>query len=139
MGTPLSLRLDPEVQTRVDEIADKRGESRSMVLRRLVEEGLRMHAHPGVVFRDGPAGRRAGLAAGPDVWEVVRVLKNVDERGEEALGAAAEWLDLPVALVGVALAYYADWRKEIDAWIARVDLEAEAVERRCQRQRDALA
>lgn len=27
-----------------------------------------MDEHPGIVFRSGPAGRRAGLAGGPDIW-----------------------------------------------------------------------
>jgi len=35
-----------------------------------------MKEHPGVVFREGPSGRRAVLIGGPDVWEVVRVVKS---------------------------------------------------------------
>jgi uncharacterized protein DUF5615 len=31
---------------------------------------------PGVIFRTGPTGRRADLAAGPDVWEVVRAVRS---------------------------------------------------------------
>jgi hypothetical protein len=30
----------------------------------------------GIVFRDGPMGRRAGLAAGPDVWEVIAAMRS---------------------------------------------------------------
>ena len=30
-----------------------------------------MEDHPGIAFRDGPTGRRAALAAGPDIWEGV--------------------------------------------------------------------
>lgn len=29
-----------------------------------------MDDHPGIVFSDQPTGRRAGLAVGPDGWEV---------------------------------------------------------------------
>ena len=46
-------------------------DSISSIGERQIDEGLRMEAHPGIVFRNGPSGRRAGLAAGPDVWEVV--------------------------------------------------------------------
>ena len=49
-----------------------------------------MEHHPGVVFRSGPAGRRPGLAGGPDVWEVVRVLLGVKTDGETAIKQAAE-------------------------------------------------
>ena len=40
----------------------------------LIEEGLRMGEHPGIIFKPGPA--RAAprfVIAGPDVWEVMRV------------------------------------------------------------------
>ena len=37
---------------------------------------MRMTEHPGVVFREGPTGRRAGLVGGADVWEVVRAVKS---------------------------------------------------------------
>ena len=43
-------------------------DSISSIGERQIDEGLRMEAHPGIVFRNGPSGRRAGLAAGPDVW-----------------------------------------------------------------------
>ena len=49
-----------------------------------------MADHPGVVFKDGPSGRRAALAYGPDIWEIVKFLREVDERGPAALDAAAE-------------------------------------------------
>jgi hypothetical protein len=35
-----------------------------------------MEDHPGIIFRDGPSGRRAVLIAGPDVHEVIRALKS---------------------------------------------------------------
>lgn len=95
-----------------------------------------MDEHPGVVFKDGPGGRRAALAFGPDVWEVVKVLRELDERGDAAIGAAAELLALSPAKVRVAMRYYADYQAEIDAEIEdadRVSIEAEQawqVERR---------
>jgi hypothetical protein len=47
------------------------GLNKSRLAERHIDEGMRLEDHPGIVFRDGPAGRRAGLAAGPDVWEVI--------------------------------------------------------------------
>jgi hypothetical protein len=46
--------------------------------------------HSGVIFKDGPSGRRAALAYGPDVWGVIKFLREIDERGSAAIDAAAE-------------------------------------------------
>ena len=84
-----------------------------------------MDAHPGIVFRPGPGGRRAGLAGGPDVWEVARVLRDVEARGEAALTKTAALTGLAVHQIRTAAAYYAEFADEVDAWIAQVDREAE--------------
>ena len=83
-----------------------------------------MERHPGIVFRSGPAGRRAGLMSGPDVWEVVRAAVG-DEKTREHV---AEETGLTPEQVGVALRYYAEYRDEIGAWIRMVDEEAERAE-----------
>jgi hypothetical protein len=46
------------------------------LLERLVTEGLDTLHHPGIVYRDGPTGRRAALAVGPDVWEVITLIRD---------------------------------------------------------------
>ncbi len=92
---------------------------------RLIDEGLRMEDHPGIIFRDGPAGRRAALAAGPDVWEVIETLRGTGLSGEQAIAATAEWGALTLAQVRVAVGYYAEFRAELDDWIAFNRSEAE--------------
>lgn len=87
-----------------------------------------MEAHPGVVFRSGPAGRRAALVGGPDVWEVARVLRDVPGADEERIRRTAELTDLPVHAVRAAARYYREFPEEIDRWIEAVDREAEASE-----------
>ncbi|MBA2323995.1 MAG: hypothetical protein H0V92_08305 [Pseudonocardiales bacterium] len=47
-----------------------------------------MADHPRVIFQDGPAGRRAALVAGPEIWELVVFLREIDERRETAISAA---------------------------------------------------
>lgn len=54
----------------------------------------------GIVFRGGPAGRRAVLAGGPDVWELMYTLKSGKARGEEASAATAELLISPTPKYG---------------------------------------
>jgi hypothetical protein len=82
---------------------------------RYVEEGLRMDEHPLVRFADGPAGRRARLVGGPDVWELVAVAKG--NAGD--LAETAAYLELPLGLVQAAASYYAAHTDEIDAQIER--------------------
>lgn len=133
----LSIRVHPELDARLE--ASSGGAGKSNLAQRYIDEGLRMDQHPGIVFRPGPAGRRAGLAGGPDVWEVIRVVRNSPESGDGSVAAAAQWLELPPRLVEIAVRYYADHRDEIDAWIARVDREAAEAEGASRRRQDALA
>lgn len=112
----LSVRFrDDETYSRLRERAG--ASSLSGLAERLIGEGLRMDAHPGLVFRDGPAGRRAALASGPDVWEVIAVVR--DQRGgaQHRVAAAAELLGLSSAQVQAAVRYYADFTEEIDALV----------------------
>lgn len=83
-----------------------------------------MESHPGIVFRPGPAGRRPGLLAGPDVWEVARVLRE-QPTGEDGLVRTAELTGLPLHQARVAARYYREFEDEVDAWIAAVDREAD--------------
>ena len=62
----LSVRLPEDALDHLDAESRRSGASRSELAKTLIEEGLRMREHPGVVFRPGPAGRRAALADGPD-------------------------------------------------------------------------
>ncbi len=131
--------MSEQTLARLDARARRRGEAKARIAERLIDEGLRMEDHPGIVFRDGPSGRRAALAAGPDVWEVVETLKGTGLAGERAIVATAEWGNVPVAQVRVALRYYADFRDEVDARIALNREEAEREHAEWDRARDALA
>lgn len=125
MTTPLSIRFDDALLHRLRRRARAvPGGSTSGLVQRLADEGLRMQEHPGVVFKDGPSGRRAAIAFGPDVWEVVKFLRECDERGEQAIAAAAEVFNIDPAWVTAGARYYADYRDEIDAEITEADEES---------------
>lgn len=134
----LSLRLESDTYRRLAAESQRAGQSRSQVAKTLLDEGLRMEAHPGIVFRPGPAGRRPGLAGGPDLWEVIRVFEGVDARGEEALRITAERTGLTLEQVRIAVRYYAEYRDEIDDWIRRLDDEADRAEAAWRREQDLL-
>lgn len=134
----LSLRIDEETFERLSRQGRSQGQSVSETARTLLEEGLRQHDHPLITFRGGPAGRRAGVIGGPDVWEIVRVLRDRSSTDSVTLELAASSLDLTTRQVEAALGYYADFPAEIDDWLARVDDEAERAEAAWHRQQALL-
>jgi len=121
MTTPLSIRFDDRLLARLRRRANATSGTTSALAQRLIDEGLRMADHPSVIFKDGPSGRRAALAYGPDVWEIVKFLREIDERGPAALDAAAEVLAIDASRIAIAMSYYTAFPDEIDAEIADAD------------------
>ena len=72
---------------------------------------------PGVVFADGPGGRRAVVAGtGLDVWEIIATWKTCGgDLGK--LRKSYSWLSEPQ--LRAALAYYELYPEEIDARLER--------------------
>ncbi|HWU28210.1 MAG TPA: hypothetical protein VN041_03835 [Microbacterium sp.] len=134
-STPLSIRFDDAVLDRVRRSASARDVTASSLIQRYVEEGLRTQDFPGIVFRDGPSGRRAALAVGPDVWEIASALRDAGARGDAAVRAVAVDFALPESAVRVALAYYGAYSAEIDSEVAENDRAAEEALRSWQAQR----
>ena len=122
MTTPLSIRFTPALLARLRQRANATpGASAAGLAQRLIDEGLRMADHPGVIFKDGPSGRRAALAFGPDVWEIIKFLREIDERGPGALDAAAESFAADPGRIATAVSYYGDYPDEIEAEISAAD------------------
>jgi hypothetical protein len=122
----LSLRISEESLRDLEAEARHNRENTSEIARRLIEEGLRMARHPGIVFRPGPTGRRAGLTDGPDLWEVLDAFPEWDEgwdiRSTKTLGVTS----LLPSQVLTALRYYKDYPDEINE---RIRENREAAER----------
>lgn len=119
MSKPFTTRVDDDLVERLTRRSVESELSRGRLAERYIDEGLRMDAHPGIVFRDGPAGRRAGLAGGLDVWQAISIVLDQEERGEAAAEAAAEYLGVPLRTMQIAISYYGEYRDEIDSWIQR--------------------
>ena len=125
----VSIRFSDEpLHGRLKESARRRGQGVSPLAERLIDEGLRMDAHPAVLFRDGPAGRRAVLVGGPEVADVIGGLIGGDVPAAQRRSRAAELLGLSEAMVDAALAYYAEFTDEIDAALAERTRAAEVAE-----------
>ena len=94
-----------------------------------------MDEHPLIRFADGPAGRRARLVGtGPDVWELIVVVRDNDSD----VAAAADYLELPLGIVQAGVAYYGMFRDEIDEWIESNEREADEAYAAYQAGRAAL-
>ena len=79
----------------------------------LLEEGLKTREFPGVVYKDGPAGRRASLAAGPDVWQVIRALEEVPADGSDPVETVSIEADLHPRQISLAKRFYGAYPDEI--------------------------
>jgi hypothetical protein len=132
------MRLRPELIDRLDCLAHAEGMNRSELAQTLLDEGIRMAEHPGIVFRPGPAGRRPGLQRGPDVWEVVSVFRELEETGEDAILQTARLTGLHSFQVHQAVDYYLAYRDEIDQWIDQEREEAEQAEDAWRRKQELL-
>ena len=67
MSRPTSLRLPDELRARLENESRQIASPVASLAVSLLDEGLKMRQFSGIMFRDGPTGRRAGLAKGPDV------------------------------------------------------------------------
>ena len=123
MGRPTSFRFSDELQRRLDEEAAALGVSVSGLVTTLLDEGLQTRRFPGVVFRDGPTGRRAGLVGGPDVWEVIRDVRAGTGRGAARIRRVAAETGLAQPQVRLAVDFYAAHPDDIDA---RLDADERA-------------
>lgn len=110
---PVSLDLESTTLDRLAARERETGESQSELAQRYIEEGLRMERHPGIVFRDGPTGRRAALIGGPDVWEMMPTVLEAEGDLDERIQAAVEWHGLSEHAVRAAIAYYDEFPDEI--------------------------
>jgi len=111
----LSFRISEELATQV---ADCTGtwpaRSDSDTYRQVIEEWVRLQDHPGIRFVDGPAGRRAALVGGPDVWEIIDMARELGF-DEAAILDAYPWLS--PATQRIARRYFDAYPEEIEAII----------------------
>ena len=122
MTRPTSFRLPEDLLDSLEHEARASETSVTALVATLLGEGLKVRRFPGITFRDGPAGRRAGLIGGPDVWEIVRDLRHTPGRGMRRVETLASEIGVPVERVRLAADFYAAYPDEIDRLI---DLDEE--------------
>jgi hypothetical protein len=116
------------------EVARRAGHGVAVLLRVYAGDQL---DYPGIIFRGPAHDRRAGLAAGPDVWEIVARLQELDGSEEQRISLLSAESDLHPRLIRVALDYAAEHADEVRARIDRNQAMAER-SRSMSRQRKAL-
>lgn len=139
MPRPTSFRLREELLDRLEVESRAAGTSVTQLVSVVLDEGLKTRRFPGVVYRAGPAGRRAALVGGPDLWEVVRDLAHAPGRGMDRVENLAAETGLPAASVLLAANFYAAFPEEIDALIDANERAAEEVRRQAARREQLLS
>jgi len=111
------IRISEALEREIERESEACGKSWSSTTAELLEEAIRMRRAPGIVFADGPAGRRAVMAgSGLAVWEIVATWRDGHEDDGE-LRKSYPWLTEPQ--IRSALGYYQLYLQEIDARLER--------------------
>jgi hypothetical protein len=137
MAASTSFRISLAARTCLASHAAQEGTTATALLDQLILEGVEQRDYPGIVFRGPAHDRRAALAGGPDVWEVVGRLQELEGTEEERISLLTEESDLHPRLIRVALNYGAAHPDDVLARIERNRAMAER-SRAISQQREAL-
>src|ERR1700735_4266448 len=80
-----SFRISDTARARLSSRAAREGMTATALLDQLIIEGTDQLDYPGIVFRGPAHDRRAALAVGPDVWEVVARLQELQGSEEQRI------------------------------------------------------
>jgi hypothetical protein len=113
MARSTSFRISDAARARLASRAAHEGMTATALLDRLIVEGIEQLDYPGIIFRGPAHDRRAALAAGPDVWEIIARLQDLDGSEEKRISLLGAETDLHPRLIRVALDYAAEHPEEI--------------------------
>jgi hypothetical protein len=137
MARSTSFRIGDTAKQQLSDRAARDGMSATALLERLIVEGIDQLDHPGIIFRGPAHDRRAALAAGPDVWEIIARLRELDGSQEHRISTLNEESGLHPRLIRIAIDYGAENADEIRK---RIDHQLDMAEhsRRIAEQRETL-
>lgn len=139
MAASTSFRISDTARGRLASRAAREGTTATALLDQLIIEGIDQLDYPGIIFRGPAHDRRAALAAGPDVWEVVARLQELEGSDEQRISLLAGESDLHPRLIRIALDYAAEHAGEVRERIARNRAMAERSRRMAQERESLLA
>ncbi|MDD5434752.1 MAG: DUF433 domain-containing protein [Nitrospira sp.] len=124
-----SLRIPEKIIKEIEVIASTSGKDFTAVANELLDEAVRTHRCPGIVFSEGTSGKKARIAGtGIEVWEIIATYNSV-KNDFKRLSKAYHWLT--EQHLKSALLYYKLYKDEIDRLIARnEDLTPEEIRKK---------
>src|SRR5271169_3713909 len=126
MARSTSFRISDAARSRLAERAAQEGVTATALLDQLITEGTDQLDFPGVIFRGPSHDRRAALAAGPDIWEIIARLQELDGTDQQRITLLSEESDLHPRLIRIALDYAAEHAMEIRS---RITINRDLAER----------
>jgi hypothetical protein len=132
-----TMRAERRTLRALEEEARRYGIAPRTLAERMIEEGVKMRRHPGIVFIERGRGTRDAVLAGRprlSIWMIVQVV-----RANKTRAAAAKWLSLDNGSIDRAVAYAKDYPDEIDQAIRENDEAYERVEREYPSSADLIA
>jgi len=118
MARSTSFRISDTARSHLAARAAHEGVTATALLDQLIIEGIDQLDHPGVIFRGPAHDRRAALAAGPDIWEIIARLQDLHGTEEQRITLLSEESDLHPRLIRIALDYAAEHAQQIRERIA---------------------
>jgi len=118
LANTVQISLPEAALAQVEALAMAAQVSPETLITQLVEEAIKMHRCPGVIFADAPAGRTAVVAgSGIEVWSVIEAWNGGCQHDFHELRRTFDMLT--EEQLRAALRYYQLDPLEIDVWIAR--------------------
>lgn len=113
---PFTVRLSPRIEARIEQLARASKRSKGAVLEELADEAERARRFAGVAFRGPDWSRRPWvIGSALDIWEIVQAWQDWGEDGAKLLKDSG----LSERQLNLALAYYREFKDEVDEAIAR--------------------
>jgi len=124
-----SVRINDATARDIEQLRRGRRATFSSLASELIAEAAKMRRCPGVVFADGPSGRRARIeGTGIEVWEVIASYLALG-KDEKRLKKAYAWLSDRQLLA--AMGYYRAYSKEMEDLVdANRDMDENIVRER---------
>ena len=121
-GQSVTLAIPEDVRATIQQTVERTGQDFSAVANEMLIEAAKMRRFPGLIFADGPTGRRARIeGTGLEVFEVIGAYRSVGERWE-GLREAFHWLS--EQQLRTALAYAGAYPEEIERHLGSEDVSA---------------
>lgn len=122
-----TMRAERRTLRALEEEARRYGIPTRTLAERIIEEGVKMRRHPGIVFVESGSGRREAVLAGRPRLKVWLIAQAVRDSGGHA--AAARYLSVSESWIDRAMSYAKEHRAEIAQAIRENEEAFERVKR----------